>query len=128
MEEFKQYITQNWPVIIEYAMMIVAYFLFFLYRSKVTGTKRDLNVMFKEKTGEVTITNENLKKDVNNAKMIMHKELEEAKIQYQAAIDKIATLEKNFSRLNDTLSELFKDDVVEVENGESEQTNSCEEN
>ena len=53
MEEFKQYIVQNWPTIVEYAIMVVAYFLFFLYRSKVSGTRRDLTVMFKEKAQEV---------------------------------------------------------------------------
>lgn len=55
MEEFKSYIVQNWPTIVEYAIMVVAYFLFFLYKAKVSGTRRDLTVMFKEKAQEVQI-------------------------------------------------------------------------
>lgn len=114
MEEFKLYIVQNWPTIVEYATMVVAYFLFFLYRAKVNGTRRDLTVMFKEKAQEVTNTDLKLREDVGQTRKVMADELTEAKRQYQAAIDEIADLKTRLSRAEKALIELFVDRVEEI--------------
>lgn len=114
MEEFKSYIVQNWPTIVEYAIMVVAYFLFFLYRAKVSGTRRDLTVMFKEKAQEVTNTDLKLREDVGQTRKVMADELTEAKRQYQAAVDEIADLKARLNRAEKALIELFVDRVEEI--------------
>ena len=117
MEEFKQYIVQNWPTIVEYAIMVVAYFLFFLYRSKVSGTRRDLTVMFKEKAQEVTSTDLKLREDVGQTRQIMATELTEAKAQYKAAVDEIADLKARLNRAEKALTEIITETEV-VDDGE----------
>lgn len=117
MEEFKQYIVQNWPTIVEYAIMVVAYFLFFLYRSKVSGTRRDLTVMFEEKAQEVTNTDLKLREDVGQTRQIMATELTEAKAQYKAAVDEIADLKARLNRAEKALTEIITETEV-VDDGE----------
>lgn len=117
MEEFKQCIVQNWPTIVEYAIMVVAYFLFFLYRSKVSGTRRDLTVMFKEKAQEVTNTDLKLREDVGQTRQIMATELTEAKAQYKAAVDEIADLKARLNRAEKALTEIITETEV-VDDGE----------
>ena len=117
MEEFKQYIVQNWPTIVEYAIMVVAYFLFFLYRSKVSGTRRDLTVLFKEKAQEVTNTDLKLREDVGQTRQIMATELTEAKAQYKAAVDEIADLKARLNRAEKALTEIITETEV-VDDGE----------
>ena len=114
MEEFKSYIVQNWPTIVEYASMVVVYFLFFLYKTKVSGTRRDLTVMFKEKAQEVTNTDLKLREDVGQTRKVMADELAEAKRQYQAAVDKISNLEARLNRAEKALIEIIADEVENV--------------
>jgi hypothetical protein len=128
MEEFKSYIVQNWPTIVEYAIMVVAYFLFFLYKAKVSGTKRDLTVMFKEKAQEVTNTDLKLREDVGQTRKVMSDELAEAKRQYQAAVDEISDLKARLNRAEKALIEIIADEVeniVEVPD-DGEQSNNEE--
>ena len=117
MEEFKRFVVQNWSVIIEYMIMAVAYFLFFLYRSKVRTTKRDLTVMFKEKAQEVTDTDIALRESVSQTEQVMANELVEAKAQYQAAIDGIADLVARLNRAEKALIEIITETEV-VDDGE----------
>lgn len=114
MEEFKSYIVQNWPTIVEYAIMVVAYFLFFLYRAKVSGTKRDLTVMFKEKAQEVTNTDLKLREDVGQTRKVMADELAEAKRKYQAAVDEISDLKARLNRAEKALIEIIADEVENI--------------
>lgn len=114
MEEFKSYIVQNWPTIVEYAIMVVAYFLFFLYKAKVSGTKRDLTVMFKEKAQEVTNTDLKLREDVGQTRKVMSDELAEAKRQYQAAVDEISDLKARLNRTEKALIEIIADEVENI--------------
>ena len=128
MEEFKSYIVQNWPTIVEYAIMVVAYFLFFLYKAKVSGTRRDLTVMFKEKAQEVTNTDLKLREDVGQTRQVMADELAEAKRQYQAAVDEISGLKARLNRAENALIEIIADEVeniVEVPD-DGEQSNNEE--
>lgn len=128
MEEFKSYIVQNWPTIVEYAIMVVAYFLFFLYRAKVSGTRRDLTVMFKEKAQEVTNTDLKLREDVGQTRKVMADELAKAKRQYQAAVDEISDLKARLNRAEKALIEIIADEVeniVEVPD-DGEQSNNEE--
>ena len=114
MEEFKSYIVQNWPTIVEYAIMVVAYFLFFLYKAKVSGTRRDLTVMFKEKAQEVTNTDLKLREDVGQTREGMANELAEAKRQYQAAVDEISDLKARLNRAEKALIEIIADEVENI--------------
>lgn len=114
MEEFKSYIVQNWPTIVEYASMVVAYFLFFLYKAKVSGTRRDLTVMFKEKAQEVTNTDLKLREDVGQTRKVMADELAEAKRQYQAAVDEISDFKARLNRAEKALIEIIADEVENI--------------
>ena len=114
MEEFKSYIVQNWPTIVEYAIMVVAYFLFFLYKAKVSGTRRDLTVMFKEKAQEVTNTDLKLREDVGQTRKVMADELAKAKRQYQAAVDEISDLKARLNRAEKALIEIITDEVENI--------------
>lgn len=114
MEEFKSYIVQNWPIIVEYAIMVVAYFLFFLYKAKVNGARRDLTVMFKEKAQEVKNTDLKLREDVRQIRKVMADELAEAKRQYQAAVDEISDLKARLSHAEKALVEIIVDEVENI--------------
>lgn len=114
MEEFKSYIVQNWPTVVEYTMMVVAYFLFFLYRAKVSGTRRDLTVMFKEKAQEVMNTDIKLREDVGQTRQIMVDELTEAKRKYQEAVDAIGGLKIRLDRTEKALIEIIADEVENI--------------
>ena len=114
MEEFESYIVQNWPTIIESAIMVVAYFLFFLYKAKVSGIRRDLTVMFKEKAQEVTDTDLKLREDVGQTRKVMLYELAEAKRQYQAAVDEISDLKARLGRTEKALIEIIADEVENI--------------
>ena len=135
MDEFKQYVIENWPTIIEYALMGIGYFLVFLYRSKVSGTKRDLTVLFKEKaqeigtlfqekTKEVVDTDFKLREDVNTARKIMDTELAEAKAQYEAAVAKISGLESKLFQVEGALMAIIDeaDDIDNTEVDDGKQT------
>lgn len=114
MEEFKSYIVQNWPTIVEYAIIVVVYFLFFLYKAKVSGTKRDMTVMFKEKAQEVTNTDLKLREDVGQTRKVMADELAKAKRQYQAAVDEISDLKARLNRAEKALIEIITDEVENI--------------
>lgn len=114
MEEFKSYIVQSWPTIIEYASMVVAYFLFFLYKAKVSGARRDLTVMFKEKAQEVMNTDLKLREDVGQTRKVMADELTYAKRQYQAAVDEISDLKARLGRAEKALIEIIADEVENI--------------
>ena len=102
-EQARDYIINNWPIFVEYAILGFAYFLVFLFRAKVKGTKQDLTVMFKEKANEVTLTDKLLRKDVND-------ELTDAKKSYQDAVDEIDDLKHRLIRAENAIRELLADE------------------
>lgn len=109
MEAFEQYLTTNLPDVIKYFLMAVAYFLLFLYRAKVNGTKRDLNVMFKEKTAAVVSSEQAVREEFTSTKAEMARELAEAKAQYKAAVDEIADLKRELRQTKNAVNELVKE-------------------
>lgn len=100
MEELKLLVTTNWSTIVEYALMFISYFLFFLYKSKVTGTKNNIDIAFKQFTEKFTAneTNSNVR-------------LQESIAQYTAAINTISKLEQKVKRLEETITCLLYDTV-----------------
>lgn len=104
MEELKQTIILYWPTILEYAVMIFAYVLVFLYRSKVNGSHNSVKALFKEQTKENIKSNECLQTNV-------HSELIASKKAYQEAIDKIAGLEQKAERLEKALLAITIEEV-----------------
>lgn len=104
MEELKQTIILYWPTILEYAIMIFAYVLVFLYRSKVKGSHNSVTALFKEQTQENIKSNEQLQTNV-------HSELAASKKAYQEAIDKIAGLEQRAERLEKALLAITIEEV-----------------
>lgn len=85
MEELKQIIITHWPTIVQYALMFVAYFLVFLYKSKVNNTKTNLTTLFKDTVAHLSKTETGLREDIAV-------QLELSKAKYQAAVDEIADL------------------------------------
>lgn len=104
MEELKQTIVLYWPTILEYAVMIFAYVLVFLYRSKVKGSHNSVTALFKEQTQENIKSNNTLRVD-------MSAELAASKKAYQEAIDKIAGLEQKAERLEKALLAITTEEV-----------------
>lgn len=93
MEEIIKLIIENRQTIIQYVFTFLAYFLVFLFRSKVNNTKENLRVSFKE-------TDKKLRKDVQ-------RELDESKTKYAEAIEKISSLQNDVVRLERTLRVLI---------------------
>lgn len=96
MEEIRQWLANYLPEFISYIVNLIFYFLFFLYRSKVTSTKNALGVLFKEKVSEVDKTDKALRKDM---------EIQEKKIEL---------LEQEITHLSNVLSILLEDHKDEV--------------
>ena len=108
MENIKQLLIANWPIILEYTLMFLAYFLVFLYRGKVKNTKTNLTLSMKGQK-------EHFEKVADDLSVRVDNELTESKAKYQAAIDKIETLETNIRILQLALKELLREEVHEDE-------------
>ena len=96
MEEVKQIIVEHWPEIVSYFFTFVSYFLLFLYRSKVNGTRNNVVTLFKE----------------GNKEMItMKAEYEKAKRNYEKA-------SKRLKNVEDALEVLLEDETEVSSNDE----------
>ena len=115
MEQFKQYVVQNWSTILEWVGIYVVYFLFFLYSNKVTGAKTSLSLLFKEKAQDITKTDTLLRKDVGLLQAKMGDELAEAKNAYGAAVAEIADLKQRLARTEKALVELMTDTIDTID-------------
>jgi exonuclease VII small subunit len=100
MEELLQTVQTNWPVIVEYALMFVAYFLVFLYKSKINNTNRDLRTVFKDNVKLLKDAESKLRDDV----MI---QLEQSIKAYNSAISLIADLERRILVQEKTMNALL---------------------
>ena len=87
MEAFKSFIVTNWLTIIEYALMLVAYFLVFLYKSNVSSTKKNIDLAFTQFSTKFADNEANnqiiLEKCINDYTTA----LEECKTQYLLALN-----------------------------------------
>lgn len=108
-EQVEQYIVANYPQIIEWALIFLAYFFVALYRSKAKSTKRNFTTIMKERVEHVDGIDKALRETVQRERDAMQKELEESKKNYQAAIDKIAALEQKATRLENALGAMFEE-------------------
>lgn len=100
MEEFLQTIQTNWPVIVEYALMFVAYFLVFLYKNKINNTNRDLRTVFKDNVKLLKDAESKLRDDVNI-------QLGQSIKAYNSAISSIADLERRILVQEKTMNALL---------------------
>ena len=105
MEELKELIVNNWSTILEYALMFVAYFLVFLYKSKVGNAETTLRTLFKEKS------------------TMLQSEFADAKSAYLEAREKIVTLEAQLQKTRRALAALIADTEVEDGNISNDETN-----
>lgn len=108
LNQFVEFVRLNWPIIVEYTLMLIAYFLVFLYRAKVKSTKINLTNAFEKKTAEVAET-----------RQALICELTEAKTLYNKAVEEIEMMRKEQIRLELALLELAKEDE-ELEHVEDE--------
>lgn len=115
LQQFYEYVQLNWPQIVEYAVMVIAYFLIALFHSKVGSTRRDLTVMFKEKAQEVKNTDVALRNDVDTERKAMQKELAESKAAYKAAVDEIADLKRRLCRAENALTVIIEEVVDDID-------------
>ena len=99
MEEFIALISVYWPTLVDYATTFVAYFLVFLFRNKVTGTERNLNLAFKE-----------FKTKFSENESLSAERLAMSESRYNDAVNKIEKLETRLQTLTDTLLILLGDE------------------
>jgi multidrug resistance efflux pump len=122
MEELKSFIITNWPTIIEYALMLVAYFLVFLYKSNVSSTKKNIDIAFSQfatrfadnETNNKTILDKCITyytSALDTCKTDYAAALNESKAAYEAAVNEIAEYKKRTARLEDTLAILLSEDL-----------------
>ena len=117
MEELKVAILTHGGEILEYAMMALAYFLIFLYRSKINNKSDNLGLLFKEKMSEVLKGNEELQTIVTNDCAFMQNQLIEAQKKYTDAVNLIESLEQRINRTERALVEIIEEWEV-IDNGE----------
>lgn len=108
LNQFVEFVRLNWPTLVEYTLMLIAYFLVFLYKAKVKSTKINLTNAFEKKTAEVAET-----------RQALICELTEAKTLYNKAVEEIEIMRKEQMRLELALLELAKEDE-ELEHVEDE--------
>lgn len=131
MEAFKSFIVTNWPTIIEYALMLVAYFLVFLYKSNVSSTKKNIDLAFTQFSTKFADNEANnqiiLEKCINDYTTALEEcktqyllALNESQAKYEAAVNEIAAYKKRTSTLEATLQILLCDDLELEDEFESE--------
>jgi hypothetical protein len=86
--------------------MFVAYFLVFLYKSKVNTTRDNLKMTFKTK---IKFIQEEHKKTLG----YVEEKLKESRENYQKAVDKISSLELQVEKLTMSLKILIGEDKYE---------------
>lgn len=101
MEEVKQIITEYWPEIVSYFATFVGYFLIFLFRSKISGTQKNLIALYRETTDASTKENAIRQKEMRAAR----KEFLDAKREYEEAVKRLKNVE-------DALNVLLEDTEV----------------
>lgn len=123
MEELKLAIITHSSEILEYALMLLAYFLIFLYRSKINNKSDNLGILFKEKIGKVLEKDEELEHIVSTNSAFMQNQLIEAQKKYTDAVNLIQTLDQRLKRVENALVEIIEDLEV-VDDGEVHQETS----
>ena len=117
MEELKAAILTHGGEILEYAMMALAYFLIFLYRSKINDKSDSLGLLFKEKMGEVLKKDEELESIVSTNSTFMQNQLIEAQKKYADAVNLITSFERRLTRTENALIEIIEELEV-IDDGE----------
>ena len=112
MEELKRVILTHGSEILEYALMLLAYFLILLYRSKINHKSDNLGLLFKERTGDILKKSEELESIVSTNSAFMQNQLVEAQKKYTDAVNLIENLEQRLKRAEDALIEII--DELEV--------------
>ena len=93
MEQIIKTIIENYQIVIQYACMFLAYFLVFLFRSKVNTTRTNLTLAYKSSEAK-------LREDFD-------KEVKTSKGYYDTAVDQISDLQKDVCMLKNTVSALI---------------------
>lgn len=110
MEQVKQVLIQYWPQIVDYALTFIAYFLVFLFRSKMSGTRRSLTIAFKQHAETVEVTDKRLNEQMQAQSAEVASELTEAKAKYAEAVNKIADLERRLLIAEKALNSFVEED------------------
>ena len=122
MEELKRLVVTYGPTILEYVLMLLAYFFVFLYRSKVTSTKKNIDLAFSQFATRFADNEANNKtildkciayytSALDTCKTDYAAALNESKAAYEAAVNEIAEYKKRTARLEDTLAILLSEDL-----------------
>ena len=111
MEELKQLVITYGPTVLEYALMLLAYFFVFLFRSKVTNTKKNIDLAFSQFAARCAENETNNKTILDKCTADYAIALNESKAAYEAAVNEIAEYKKRTARLEDTLAILLSEDL-----------------
>lgn len=106
MEELKVIVTENWPAIVSYALNIMAYFLFLVYRNCFSKTRDSMRVLFNDKVTQVNTIDKNMRADIEIEKATIQQKLTEAieeykksKADYDACIAEISKMSRALAEI-----------------------------
>lgn len=129
MEEFKNYIAENWQTIVATVLTVIEYFLIFLYARKTSTTKTFLSTLFKEKASDVdNLARERVEemkaliekysKEMDRVVVLACEEVNDAIAKsaaidekYQAEIQKVQAMQLNLATLERALKIITGEEV-----------------
>lgn len=106
--DIKQFIAEHLPIIINYALVIIAYILYFVACAIVRKSKMSLSTLFTEKTESINTGNKMLRADVEEELKRAKAALAEAQVKYEMVDDRLTKAEKMIAAL---IGEEVKDAV-----------------
>ena len=128
LQQFIEYAQTNYPKIVEYFIICLAYFLIILFRSKIGNTTRNLTAIFKEKAEHVDNTDIALRKDIQLDREYIKLQLAESEKQYAAAVAEYMKASAEISALKSELSKVERALVILLEDIEDVETEEVEDN
>lgn len=99
--DIKQFISEHLPMIVNYALVIIAYILYFIACNIVRKSKISLKTLFTERTDAINTGNRMLRADVEEDLKQAKAALAEAQAKYEMVDSRLTKAEKMIAALID---------------------------
>lgn len=119
MNKFIEMVTTYWPTIIEYAVVFLSYFLTFLYRARVNGTRLNLTTLCKATEKDIIDSVNNKVLSLDNTYDTIEKAYIETKQAYLMISKKCETLQNDIIALQEILLNLTEGENTDEKSGET---------